>query len=515
MLVQQFLENSAHRNPGQVALIHGARRITYGEMNQQCNRLAQFLDHAGVAPGDRVAVCMDNTSEMVASMFGAWKAGAAVLPLNPSMKGEKLSYVLNNSRAAALLTHDAKLEALGECLGQCAHLRRVLVTGDRHLASPPLTQPVDSLDQILYGTQTPETLPTRCSDSDLALLLYTSGTTGKPKGVMLTHANIHAAAVSITSYLANTAEDVVLDVLPLFFGYGLYQVLMTFFSGGTVVLERSLAFPHVVLQRIAREKVTGLAIVPTVAAILLQLDLAKYDLSSLRYITNAGSALPVEYARKLHSALPHVSLFLMYGQTECIRTSFLPPAEVDQRPDSVGRAMPGCEVYVVNEQGTVVPPGETGELVVCGPNVMAGYWEMPEETAAVLRSGPVPGKKFLYSGDLFRTDAAGNLYFVSRKDDIIKVRGQRVGPAEIEDAICRLPGVVQAAVIGVPDPILGQAVKAFVRVQQGTAMSAADVMAFCAAHLEDFLVPKHVEFCDSLPTNAAGKIDRQELRKRS
>ncbi len=516
MLVQQFLESSARRFPGKTAVISGKERLAYRDVEQRSNRLAHALIAAGVRCGDRVAICLENTPETVVSIFACLKADAAFLMLNPSMKAEKLSYVLNNSRASTLITLDRKLESIRECWGQTPHLRTVGITGDTKAAPAGTEKQFLSLDSICTFEKLCAEPPSSTNiDLDLAALLYTSGSTGKPKGVMLTHRNICSAAESVTTYLENGPDDVILDVLPLFFGYGLYQVLMTFYSGGTVILERSLAFPHVVLERIGREHVTGLAIVPTVAAILLQIDLAKYDLSSLRYITNAGAALPVEYARRLRQLLPHVKLFLMYGQTECIRTSYLPPSEVDRRPDSAGKAMPNCEVFIVDEQGRPLPPGEVGELAVRGSNVMKGYWELPEETAKVLRPGPVPGGIVLYSGDLFRTDAEGYLHFVSRKDDIIKVRGQRVSPKEIEEVLCRMPGVMEAAVVGVPDPILGSAIKAVLRLKNGSRLTAHEVMAYCAQHLEDFMIPKIAEFRQALPTTGTGKISRKELREES
>jgi acyl-coenzyme A synthetase/AMP-(fatty) acid ligase len=287
---------------------------------------------------------------------------------------------------------------------------------------------------------------------------------------------------------------------------------MTFKCGGTVVLERSFAFPHAVLEKIAQEGVTGIPMVPTIAAILLQMDLTKYDFTSVRYLTNAGAGIPVEHVQKLRKLFPRVKIFLMYGQTECIRTSFLCPDEVDRRPNSVGKAMPNCEVFIVDEQGQRLPPGSVGELVVRGANVMLGYWELPGETAEVLRPGPLPGEKVLHSGDLFRMDEEGYLYFVSRRDDIIKVRGQRVGPREIEEVLCRMPGVREAVVVGVPDPILGNAIKAVIRPVIGASLTEQDVKAYCASHLEDVMVPKQIEFRDVLPVTESGKVSRKELK---
>jgi acyl-CoA synthetase (AMP-forming)/AMP-acid ligase II len=348
-------------------------------------------------------------------------------------------------------------------------------------------------------------------DIDLAALIYTSGSTGRPKGVMVTHLNVVSAATSITTYLENMANDIILNVLPLSFDYGLYQLLMAFKIGGTLVLEQSFTYPRAVLETIARERVTGLPIVPTICSILLQMDLKSYSFPDLRYITNTAAALPVEHIRKLREAFPQVKIYSMYGLTECKRVSYLPPDQLDIRPGSVGRGMPNEEVYVVGEDGNRVGPGVVGELVVRGANVMKGYWELPEETDKVLRPGPFPNEQVLYTGDLFRTDDEGYLYMVGRKDDIIKTRGEKVSPREVEDVLYSHPKIAEAAVVGVPDSVLGNAICAFVSLKPGATLTELDVRGFCVDRLEDFMVPKIVQFRDSLPKSANGKIAKKEL----
>jgi acyl-coenzyme A synthetase/AMP-(fatty) acid ligase len=261
----------------------------------------------------------------------------------------------------------------------------------------------------------------------------------------------------------------------------------------------------------AQERVTGFAGVPTIYSMLLGMDLSRLDLSALRYLTNAAAGLPVEHVKRLRETFPKIELYLMHGLTEVARTMYLPPDQTDLRPASSGIAMPGTELWVEDEQGRRLGPGEVGELVVRGRHVMRGYWMAPELTAQRFRPGPLSGERLCYSGDLFRTDEEGFFYFVSRKDDIIKCRGEKVAPREIENVLYAIPGVQDAAVIGIPDPILGQAIKAFI-VAPGGDLTEAAVISHCKARLEDFMVPRRVEFRAELPKAGAGKIRRMDLR---
>jgi acyl-CoA synthetase (AMP-forming)/AMP-acid ligase II len=342
--------------------------------------------------------------------------------------------------------------------------------------------------------------------------VYTSGSTAQPKGVMLTHANIMSASTSISGYLGNTSDDVILDVLPLSFDYGLYQVFLAFKAGARLILERSFVYPTLMLDLLAREGVTALPIVPMILVVLLRHDLSAYDCSSLRYVTNTGAALPPAHIASLRERLPHVRIFSMYGLTECKRVSFLAPEEIDLRPTSVGKPMDNVEVLVADDQGRLRETG-VGELVIRGSNVMQGYWRAPEETARALKPGPLPGQQLLYSGDRFRIDEDGYLYFEGRLDDMIKSRGQRVSPREVENVLYEIPGVTGAAVVGMEDEVLGSHVKAFVCVDEHTALDERQVLHHCARRLEDFMVPKAIEFVDLLPRTESGKIDRQSLAR--
>jgi amino acid adenylation domain-containing protein len=506
--VECFLEESACRLPDKVALVCGDRRLTYSELDRSANRLARALMAAGVRRGDRVAVFLDNTVECVIGVFAALKAGGVFMVVNPTTKADKLAFILNNSRAAAIVTGDRHRAVLADILDRTPDTGIVVMAGRGGLVSS--AKRVVQLDDVLQRDGDDSKPGNPSIDVDLAALIYTSGSTGTPKGVMLTHLNIVSAATSITTYLENVESEVILNVLPLSFDYGLYQVLMAFKVGATLVLERSFAYPHAVLETLVAERVTGFPIVPTISALLLQMDLGRYDLSSLRYITNTAAALPTSHILELRQRIPHAKLYSMYGLTECKRVSYLPPDQIENRPTSVGKGMPNEEVYIVDEQGTRLACG-VGELVIRGSNVMKGYWELPEETAHVLRPGPLPGERVLYSGDLFRMDEEGYLYFVSRKDDIIKTRGEKVSPREVENVLYELVGVAEAAVVGVPDAVLGQAVKAVVTLKHGVSLGEKDVLRHCAEHLESFMVPKLVEFLPEMPRTSSGKIDKKTL----
>jgi acyl-CoA ligase (AMP-forming) (exosortase A-associated) len=510
--VERFLEDSAARSPGKVALVCGGRRVTYRELDEACNRLARGLQAAGVRRGDRVAIFLENSVEAVLALFAALKAGAVFMVVNPTTKADKLAFILNNSRAAALVTDVRRVPLVRGIAAETPHAAAIVVAGAGG-THPAETGPKRwlSLELLTAPDRDGSKPPNRCIDIDLAALIYTSGSTGTPKGVMLTHLNIVSAATSITTYLENRPDDIILNVLPLSFDYGLYQVLMAFKVGGSVVLERSFAYPHAVLETVVAERVTGLPIVPTISAILLQLDLSKYDLSHVRYVTNTAAALPTAHILELRRRLPHARLYSMYGLTECKRVSYLPPDQIDVRPTSVGRGMPNEEVYLVDEAGRRLESG-IGELVIRGSNVMKGYWELPEETAQRLKPGPLPGEQVLYSGDLFRMDEEGYLYFLGRKDDIIKTRGEKVSPREVENVLYELPAVAEAAVIGVDDPVLGQAIKAVVTVKDGATLDERQVLAHCAARLENFMVPKLVEFRAAMPKTTSGKIDKRNLQ---
>lgn len=508
MLVQEFLEKTADGTPGKTALICDGQRLTYADVEMQANRLANALMACGLQRGERVVLYLPNSLELVISIFAVLKAGGVFVVVNATTKLDKLAYILNDCAASALVTS-------GFQAGQVSRLQNLVSSLRTTVLARDAAGTAEGTAVLTYSDIQGRYLPDRprCVniDLDLACLIYTSGTTGEPKGVMSDHSNVDFASTSIITYLQNRPDDIVIDVLPLSFDYGLYQLLMAFKFGGTLVLERGLAYPATILKRIEAERVTGLPGVPTLFAVILQLDLSAFDLSGLRYLTNTAAALPPSHILKLRESFPQAALYSMYGLTETKRTLYLPPDQLDQRPGSVGIAIPGTEVWIQDEQGRRLGPGQTGELIVRGRHVMRGYWGDAEKTAARYRPGVLPGERICYSGDLFRMDEAGYLYFVSRQDDMIKSRGEKVSPVEVERVLYELDGVVEAAVIGVPDPVLGQAIKAFVVVRAGR-LTDTEVIAHCRSRLEDFMVPQRVEFRDSLPKTSSGKIKKTELQ---
>jgi long-chain acyl-CoA synthetase len=509
MRVESFLSESACRFPTKASLVAGEHRVSYAELDENAGRLANVLWRSGVERGDRVVILADSSVLAVSAIFASLKAGAVFSPINPTTKVDKLAYVLNHCRAKAVVTPTSLLPVAAEAIERAPSVVATLVNdldvGGRARGAQSLRAAMSAApaDPVPHGG----------IDIDLAMLIYTSGSTGFPKGVMMTHQNVVAAASSITTYLGNTSDDIIASALPLSFDYGLYQVLMAAKVGATLILEKSFAYPAAVLHKMKQERVTGFPLVPTMAALLLRMrELEPGSFPTLRYITNTAAALPPAHVAQLQELFPTTRIYSMYGLTECKRCTYLPPEELATRPGSVGKAIPNTEVYLVDDRNERVGPGEIGELVIRGGHVMKGYWEDVAATDRALRIGPWPWEKVLYSGDLFRADEEGYLYFVGRRDDIIKTRGEKVSPKEVENTLYALRGVREAAVIGVPDPVLGLAIKAVVALTEPGAISERDVLAHCTRHLEDFMVPKLVEFVSELPKTDSGKILRSQVQ---
>jgi len=506
MLLQHAFEDTAARRPGKLALVCGGERVGYGELRTRAAAVAGALRDDGVQPGDRVLVLLESSVDYVAALLGVLAAGAVFVPVSPLAKADKLAFLVRDTRARALLTQAALATTWQPVLHGDTTLATCRVAGDA--LDDPRVRPWPGAQNAAAS------LPPVEREADaLAILIYTSGTTGVPKGVMLSHGNVTSALAAIQAYLGFTPDDVIALALPAVFSYGLSNLLLALSVGATVVLDRWAAFPVKLARMLEAERVTVLPGVPTLFAALLGLqDLARFDLSALRIVTNAAAALPQAHVERLCAALPQARFFSMYGMTECVRASYLPPEALDGRPGSVGRGMPGQAHWLVDDGGQPLAHGATGELVVRGPHVMQGYWERPLDTRQRLSIDPQTGERVLRTGDLFRSDADGWLYFVARRDDIIKTRGEKVAPREVENAIYQLAAVTGCAVVGVADDTLGQAVKAYVTLQSGCGLRERDIVKHCLSRLENYMAPKFVEIVDELPRTESGKIRHASLR---
>ena len=493
-------ESAATRN--RIALIADGQSHTFGEVLEASQRLAGALRSRGVGRGDRVAIYLENTWTCAAAIFATLIAGGVFVLVNPQTKAGKLEFILGDCGARVLITGPLE-PAFEQALRRLERPPAVLRSGEQG--------PADSLEAALRTAQ-PLTEVIPVIPLDLAAILYTSGSTGTPKGVMQTHQAMVFTVGSLIEYLRLTAEQKILCVLPLSFDYGLYQLLMAVALGGCLVLERSFTFLGQVLGRMRDERITVFPGVPTMfAALLAAHRRAPLSFPSVTRVTNTAAALPDEFVGGLREIFPHALIYKMYGLTECKRVSYLDPERIDAKPGSVGKAIPGTEAYLLTKEGEPVPPGQTGILYVRGPHLMAGYWNRPDLTAEMLKPGKLPGERVLCTHDLFRMDEEGFLYFVGRTDDIIKTRGEKVSPVEVENALHRIAGVREAAVVGVPDPLLGQAVRAYVVAAPEAGLTAQSLRADIAAFLESYMVPTQIILCESLPKSPNGKVDKRVL----
>jgi amino acid adenylation domain-containing protein len=512
-LLHDGLSASAHAWPDKTAVDTGKEACSFRELDNSASRLAVALQARGLCRGDRVAIFMDNTVACAIGIFAVLKAGGVFLVINPQTKHDKLCFIANDCTVRHLLTDIHLIEVAGAVVGKVPSLTHIIVSGQdgdlQTLAGKGMQ--AEWLDDLLTTgageLRDPGTIPT-----DLAALIYTSGSTGNPKGVMHTHQSMVFAGGSLSEYQRLASDDVQLNLLPMAFDYGLYQLLLSVWAGATLILERSFTFPAEVFARMNRHGVTTFPGVPTVFAMII----AAHRRSPLRFpqvrrVTNTAAALPPAHISVLREIFPNAMIFAMYGLTECKRVSYLPPELIDAKPGSVGIAIPGTEVYLRTPEGEPVGPGGSGILYVRGPHMMRGYWNNQTRTDEMLFPGDIPGERVLCTGDWFRMDEDGCLYFLSRTDDIIKTRGEKVSPAEVEAALCSIPGVREAVVIGVPDEVLGQAIRAFVVPADGETLNDRQLRHELTRRLENFMVPRDILLRDTLPKSPNGKIDRKAL----
>lgn len=496
-LMTDALISAAREWPAKEAVVTPEERLDYAGLLGRARSFASLLQSSGVERGDRVALFMDNSVQVVACIYGTWLAGAAIVTVNPQTKADKLNFILQDA-GVTFLVADAQLQRVFEpAIAGLTQLRGVAVNGT------DLAEQLETAPEFEAGF---------VNSLDLAALIYTSGSTGNPKGVMMAHRNMLFTCGSLVEYLRLDKSDRIMNVLPLAFDYGLYQALMAVHLGATLVLERNFSFPVNTLARAEEEQVTVFPGVPTVFAALVSLQKREpRALISVRRVTNTAAHLPDDFVPTLRGLFPNGLVYKMYGLTECKRVCYLEPELVDTKPGSVGRAIPGTEVFLLDEAGVEVQPGRTGTLYVRGPHVMLGYWNLPEQTAHMLKPGRLPGEQVLCTHDLFRMDADGLLYFEGRSDDIIKSRGEKVSPVEVENALHAIPGVREAAVIGEPDELLGEAVVAYIVLDEGAELGERELRRAALALLEGYMVPGIWRFVSELPKTATGKVHKKGL----
>ena len=516
-LLHELVDVAASRAPRARALTYGGETLDYADLAAQTRAFASGLLELGFRRSERVAIYLDKRIETVTACFGAMAAGGAFVPLNPLLKPEQVGYILRDCNVRVLVTSPERLASLHETISGCPDLQHVVVLD-------AAAQPIAPAIGLVHWNDLLDAAPragNRVIDTDMVAILYTSGSTGKPKGVMLSHRNMLAGAKSVASYLENNAEDTLLAALPLSFDAGFSQLTTAFHTGARVVLLNYL-LPRDVLQEMVREQVTGLTAVPPLWIQLVQLEWPAAIAGHLRYIANTGGRMPRETLAELRRRLPNTKPYLMYGLTEAFRSTYLPPSEVDRRPDSIGKAIPNAEILVLRPDGTACGPNEPGELVHRGALVGMGYWNDAEKTAERYKPLPVGvgGREAglmlpemaVFSGDTVQRDEDGYLYFIGRRDEMIKTSGYRVSPTELEEAVYAMKLVGEVAAFGVAHPSLGQAIVLSVTAVADASIDADRLLAECRRLLPAYMVPADIDVhAASLPRNPNGKIDRKTL----
>ena len=501
--VHGFLENSADNYPDKIALIHEGQRFTYSEIEGQANNLARTLSACGVMPGDRVITILHNSIEYVVSYYASMKCGGVAVPLSSDIKSSGLKTILSELGATALITSSRFEDLLAESDLPDFGLKALIVKNPSNVPSSGAAH-VISWEDAVKGDKLK--LNMTISPGDLASIIYTSGSTGVPKGVILTHANIAANTESICSYLNLTSNDIQMVVLPFFYVMGKSLLNTHFAAGASIVLNNKFGYTASVLKQMEEERVTGFSGVPSTYAYLLHrspLRAYRDRLSSLRYCSQAGGHMPKQIKEDLRKALPdHTDIFIMYGATEAsARLTYLPPERFKDKIESIGISIPGVTMKVIDNEGNSLPAGETGELVGSGKNIMQGYWKDIELSGKVLDSNGY------HTGDLGYMDEDGYFYLVGRKDSMLKSGGHKINPQEVEDALIETGLLVEVAVIGVPDDLLGNRLVAFaVAISNDTSEN--EILAGCSLYLPKYKVPSEVRLMKSLPKKSSGKIDK-------
>ena len=521
-LLHQLIFASAARVPARPALTYGKQTLDYAGLRDQVAGFASGLMQLGVARQERIGIYLEKRVETVVASFGAAAAGAVFVPVNPLLKPDQVGYILRDCSVRVLVTSLQRLPLLAETLAQCHDLRYVVVVneGADEGDAAVILRGIERLgwDALMSA---PPAAGHRVIDTDMVSILYTSGSTGRPKGVVLSHRNMVAGAKSVASYLENNEEDTLLAALPLSFDAGFSQLTTAFSVGARAVLINYL-MPRDVLNAVVKEKVTGLTAVPPLWIQLSQLKWPESVTDHLRYFANTGGRMPLETLKTLRADLPRSKPYLMYGLTEAFRSTYLPPEEVDRRPDSIGKAIPNAEILVLREDGSPCAPNEPGELVHRGALVGMGYWNDAEKTAERYKplpvgvggreAGLVLTEMAVFSGDNVRMDEEGFLYFIGRRDEMMKTSGYRISPTEIEEVLYGTQLVGEVAAFGVPHPTLGHGIVVIATPRPGEELTAEALQAACRRSLPIYMLPAKIDIRSGpLPRNPNGKIDRKML----
>ena len=508
MQVHKMLEETAGNHPDRNAVWYKNEWKTYSEIDSAAKKIAGFLIENGIRRGDRVAILFENSIDYISTYFGILIAGAVVVGLNTETNKEALTYLLNDSDSRAIISSKKGSKHLIQALPDCPMIEIVIADlSSLTVFDGKSDCKAVTLDEVYAGKKLEE--PVRTIDIDLAEIVYTSGSTGKPKGVMLTHLNLVQNMISISSYLKLTSADRVMVILPFYYIYGKSLLLTHFLVGGSVVIDNRFVYPNKVLETMKETEVTGFAGVPSTFMILLnRSSLSETNIDSLRYVTQAGGAMAPAVQKEVVKAFDPAEVFIMYGATEAApRLSWLDPKLLFSKWGSIGIPVDNVDLLIVDDEGNELPRGETGEIAARGSNIMRGYWKDPEGTAEVLRHG------MYFTGDLGKQDEEGYFYVVGRTKDIIKVKGFRVGAKEIEETILELSEVHETAVVGVDDPVLGEAVLALIIPKKDGWNDAGLVLDFLKEKLPAIKVPKYIEFRDEFPKNESGKIMKTVIKE--
>jgi acyl-CoA ligase (AMP-forming) (exosortase A-associated) len=518
-VLYDILRKSTERYPDKVAVIHKENRIAYKVLDEKSHKLSCFLGTIGLNKGDRVCFYLEKRIEKVISIFGIAHSGSIFVPIRRQLKTNQATHIIADASAKVLITTAARAASIIKHLPKASSLTAIISLGKIAAGDLPPGIPIYYWDDIMEDDGL-KPAKVHLSENDPAAILYTSGSSGMPKGVVLSHLNLIAGTRKVSQYLDIRVGDRLLSILTFGFDYGLNQLTTAIYNGAQIILIDYL-FPADILRAVEKYRITGLAAVATTWIELIQTSWGKPDLKSLRYITNTGGKIPVGYVKEIRKRLPQVKMYLMYGLTEAFRSTYLDPSLIDENPGSIGKALPGEEMLLLDENDQPVTPGDIGELIHRGTLVAQGYWNDVEGTARRFRRNPLQKQEIsipetvVYSGDYVRMDQDGLLYFVGRKDELIKSAGNRISPTEIESLIHTSGMIADVVAFGIPHDSYGQVVGVVVSPAMDKSVSEQLLINFCHEVMPSFMVPGHVDIWNDLPVNANGKLDRSAIKRRA